>query len=80
MPRDAGIAGIARPSARSIFPFYRGITVRPFVDPAKSHRVGLLVQVPGMETFQRMMACEEASEARKYDGVRPDTNVTLVEP
>lgn len=57
-----------------------GITVRPFVDPAKSHRVGLLVQVPDMETFQRMMESEEAAEAMKHDGVRPDTIVTLIEP
>ncbi|MCB5291160.1 hypothetical protein [Arthrobacter sp. SO3] len=57
-----------------------GITVRPFIDPAKSHRVGLIVQVPDMETFQRIMESEEAAEAMKFDGVRPDTILTLVEP
>lgn len=58
----------------------QGITVRTFIDPAKSHRVGLIVQVPDMETFQRIMESEEAAEAMKFDGVRPETMLMLVEP
>jgi len=57
-----------------------GMTARTFVDPTKSNRVGLIVDVPDMETFQRMMASETAAEAMKFDGVRPDTILTLVEP
>ena len=57
-----------------------GITVRTFIDPAKSHRVGLIVEVPNMETFQRAMESEAAAEAMKSDGVRPETILTLVEP
>lgn len=57
-----------------------GITVRTFIDPAKSHRVGLIVQVPDMETFQRIMESEAAAEAMKFDGVRPETMLMLVEP
>lgn len=57
-----------------------GITVRPFIDPARSNRVGLIAEVPDMETFQRMMESDVAAEAMKYDGVRPETIVTLVEP
>ena len=57
-----------------------GITVRTFIDPAISHRVGLIVQVPDMETFQRIMESPEAAEAMKFDGVRPETILTLVEP
>ena len=57
-----------------------GMTVRTFVDPAKSNRVGLIVEVPDMDTFQRMMASEAASDAMKFDGVRPDTLLMLVEP
>ncbi|MET3952789.1 hypothetical protein [Arthrobacter sp. UYEF36] len=57
-----------------------GITVRTFIDPVKSHRVGLIVQVPDMETFQRIMESPEAAEAMKFDGVRPETMLTLVEP
>ena len=56
-----------------------GITVRTFIDPEKSNRVGLTVQVPDMETFQRIMESEAAAEAMKFDGVRPETILTLVE-
>ena len=57
-----------------------GITVRTFIDPEKSNRVGLTVQVPDMETFQRIMESEAAAEAMKFDGVRPETILILVEP
>jgi hypothetical protein len=57
-----------------------GITVRTFVDPAKSQRVGLIAEVPDIEPFQRFMESETAAEAMKSDGVRPDTVLTLVEP
>ena len=57
-----------------------GITVRTFTDPAKTHRVGLIVEVPDMDTFERIMASPEAAEAMKTDGVRPETLLTLVEP
>lgn len=56
-----------------------GISVRTFIDPAKTHRVGLIVEVPDMDTFQRMMESEAAAEAMKFDGVRPETILTLVE-
>ncbi|GAA4040590.1 hypothetical protein GCM10023063_27740 [Arthrobacter methylotrophus] len=56
-----------------------GMTVRTFVDPAKTNRVGLIVEVPDLETFQRMMESEAAAEAMKVDGVRPETIVMLVE-
>lgn len=56
-----------------------GITARTFVDPAKTHRVGLIVDVPDMETFQRVMESDVGAEAMKFDGVRPDTVVILVE-
>ena len=57
-----------------------GITVRTFIDPEKSNRVGLIVQVPDTETFQRIMESEAAAEAMKFDGVRPETILILVEP
>lgn len=57
-----------------------GITVRTFIDPEKSRRVGLIAQVPDMETFQRIMESPEAAEAMKFDGVRPETILILVEP
>lgn len=56
-----------------------GITVRTFVDPAKTNRVGLIVDVPDMAAFQRVMESEVAAEAMKFDGVRPETILMLVE-
>jgi hypothetical protein len=56
-----------------------GMTARTFVDPGESNRVGLIAEVPDLETFQKAMESEAAAEAMKYDGVRPDTIVMLVE-
>lgn len=56
-----------------------GIEVRTFVDPAKTNRVGLIIEVSNIEAFQRAMESEEAADALKFDGVRPETIVTLVE-
>ena len=55
-----------------------GITVRTFVDPAGTNRVGLLAEIPDMDAFQAMMESDVAAEAMKFDGVRPDTIVMLV--
>lgn len=57
-----------------------GMTTRTFVDPEKSNRVGLVVECPDMETFQRALQSDEAAETMKFDGVRPETIVTLTEP
>jgi hypothetical protein len=56
-----------------------GITGRLFIDPAKANRVGLIVEVPDMETFQQVMQSEEAADAMRSDGVRPGTVVVLAE-
>jgi len=56
-----------------------GITFRTFVDPAKTNRVGLIVDVPDMGTFQQVMESEATADAMKFDGVRPETILTLVE-
>jgi hypothetical protein len=57
-----------------------GMTARPFVEPDKTNRVGLLLTVPDLDTLQRALATEAAAEAMKFDGVRPETIVMLVEP
>ena len=57
-----------------------GMTVRTFVDPEKTNRVGLIVEVPDRDTFQRMMESPAAADAMKFDGVRPGTILVLVEP
>ena len=56
-----------------------GITVRTFVDPGGSRRVGLIVDVPDMDKFQEVMASDVAAEAMSFDGVHADTLVMLVE-
>jgi hypothetical protein len=56
-----------------------GITARTFVDPQGSNRVGLLAEIPDMAAFQEMMQTEQAAEAMKHDGVRPETMVILAE-
>jgi hypothetical protein len=55
-----------------------GMTARTFIDPEKTSMVGLILEVPDMDTFQRALQSEEAAEAMRFDGVRPDTLVVLV--
>ncbi len=56
-----------------------GMSVRAFVDPQGTNRVGLIAEVPDMATLENALRTEAAAEAMKNDGVRPDTIVMLVE-
>jgi len=56
-----------------------GMTARTFRDPEGSNRVGLIFEVPSIEAWQAALESEEAAEAMKFDGVRPETIVGLVE-
>lgn len=56
-----------------------GITVRTFRDPEGSNRVGLIVEVPDMESFEEVMQSEAAADAMQFDGVRPETLLILTE-
>jgi len=56
-----------------------GMRVRTFVDPAKTNRVGLIVETPSLEALQKLLASPEAAAAMKADGVRPATISMLVE-
>ena len=57
-----------------------GITVRTFRDPEGSNRIGLIFDgVSDLAAFQEAIRTEEAAEAMKHDGVRPETILTLVE-
>jgi hypothetical protein len=40
-------------------------------------RVGLIVEVPGVEAFQELMQSEAATDAMRPDGVRPGTFLLL---
>jgi hypothetical protein len=56
-----------------------GMTARTFRDPSGSNRVGLIVEVPSIADWEAALQTPEAAEAMKYDGVRPETIVGLVE-
>ena len=56
-----------------------GITIKTFVDPEGSDKVGLMLDVPDMEALKAMLESEVGVEAMKYDGVRPDTIQMLLE-
>jgi hypothetical protein len=56
-----------------------GMTARTFTDPENPNRVGLIVEAPDSDTFRRALKSKEAAAAMKYDGVRPETIVMLVE-
>ena len=53
--------------------------IRTFVDPENPGRVGLSMEVSDMGAFQAVMESEADAAAMKYDGVRQDTLVVLVE-
>jgi hypothetical protein len=53
--------------------------IRTFVDPQNPRRVGVLMDVPDMETLETAMETEGAAEAMAHDGVLPETLVILVE-
>jgi hypothetical protein len=56
-----------------------GITTRTFRDPSGSNRVGMIVEIPDFAAFEQFMQTEEAAEAMKHDGVRPETLLILSE-
>ena len=56
-----------------------GMTARAFRDVQGSNRVGLIVEVPDVETWDRALQTPEAADAMKHDGVRPETIVGMVE-
>ncbi len=57
----------------------RGFTVRTFIDPTESSRVGLIVEGATLEDFQELLKSDAAADAMKYDGVRADTIRVLEE-
>lgn len=57
----------------------RGFTVRTFVDPTDSSRVGLVVEGATLEAFEELLKLHAAPAAMKYDGVRADTIRVLEE-
>jgi hypothetical protein len=56
-----------------------GMTARTFRDPAGSNRVGLIAEVPDIAAWEAALQTEAAAEAMRFDGVRPETILVLVE-
>jgi hypothetical protein len=56
-----------------------GMTARTFKDPSGSNRVGLIIEVPSRAAFEEALQTEAVAEGMKFDGVRPETILTLVE-
>jgi hypothetical protein len=57
-----------------------GVTnIRTFVDPENPTRVGLLMDVPDMDSVKAAMETQAAADAMAHDGVLPETLVILVE-
>ena len=50
-----------------------GMTVRTFIDPTGTNRVGLIAEVPDLDALQTFLTSDVAAEAMDYDGVRPET-------
>jgi hypothetical protein len=55
------------------------ISVRPFKDPEGSNKVCLIAEIPDMDAFQEFMKTDEAAEAMKHDGVKPESIVIMSE-
>jgi hypothetical protein len=45
-----------------------GISIRTFVDPDNTNRVGLIAEIPDMDAYREVMASEVAADAMKADG------------
>ena len=56
-----------------------GMTARTFRDMQGSNRVGLIVEVPDISVWEQALQSAKAAEAMKYDGVRAETIVGMVE-
>ena len=51
-----------------------GMTVRTFVDPGGSNRVGVIIEnVPSLEALNEVLQSADGAEAMKHDRVHPDT-------
>jgi hypothetical protein len=70
---------LASPKREEFFGPHGITNIRTFVDPQGTNRVGLLLDVPDMDTLMAAMETEGAAEAMAHDGVRPETLVVLVE-
>ncbi len=53
--------------------------IRTFVNPNDANSVGLTMDISDMAAFEAVLKSEAGQAAAKYDGVRTDTIIVLVE-
>ena len=54
-------------------------TVREFRDPEGSNKVAIVAEIPDFDAFQEFLKGDEATEAMKADGVKPETILVFEE-
>jgi len=69
---------LASPKREEVFASV-ATNIRTFVHPEDPNRVGLTMDVPDVSAFEAVVQSEAGAAAMKYDGVRPETVVILVE-
>ena len=52
-----------------------GVTGHLFTDTAKSNQVALILEIPDIEAFQKLLQSQAGADAMKFDGVRAETIV-----
>jgi CubicO group peptidase (beta-lactamase class C family) len=70
---------LASPKREEVFGPLGVTNIRTFVNPDDPHRVAVMMDIPDMDAVMSFMETQEAADAMKYDGVRPETLVFLVE-
>lgn len=70
---------LASPKRKEFFGPLGVTNIRTFVDPGNRNRVGVMLDVPDLDTVMAAMQTPEAADAMAYDGVLPETVVFLVE-
>jgi len=69
---------LASPKRKEIFGPLGVTNIRTFVDPQKSTRVGLVMDVADMDRLTAFMKTKAATDAMAHDGVLPETLFILV--
>jgi hypothetical protein len=70
---------LASPKREEVFGPMGVTNIRTFVDPTNRTRVGVLMDVPDMDTVMAALETQEAADAMAHDGVVRETLVILVE-
>jgi hypothetical protein len=69
---------LASSKREELFGPLRVTAARTFVDPEGSNRVGLGMDVPGIDAVVASVQSDAGADAMAHDGVHPDSMVILV--